>query len=412
MVRTHIFYTILVFLFLIASLFLNGLIIGPLSIRIYVSFLVFLFFIFRRGKFTTNQEMLLYVLFIGFYFLALIVNGELGEVDFAKRLLGSYLICFISFYILYKSMINQKDIKRIIFFLVCLGIINGIVSTLQFQGNSAAYLWASILTPSDLLEERIESYQRAESGLGIGVLGLFGTIVKNGYLSSSLAVLSLYMIVVAKNLFHRTTFVVISLFLLVSVFLTQQRLVTLLTLIVYLYFFYKFFKLRYFIALLILPTIVLFLWYFNNGIIESDNIGRLSNLEDEHRESIYARSLQFIVDNIFFGGQLRAASYLESAGLANSAHNFVLNAFIFSGVFGAMFVMILFARMMFKSFKSIFGKASHNNPSFFISTSLVVYLLNSLMHNSSLVSGDGFIWILFALLVKSQIVERYSLYGK
>ncbi len=356
--------------------------------------------------------MVLYVLFIGFYFLALIVNGELGEVDFAKRLLGSYLICFISFYILYKSMVNQKDIKRIIFFLVCLGIINGIVSTLQFKGNSSAYLWASILTPSDLLKERIESYQRSDSGLGIGVLGLFGTIVKNGYLSSSFAALSLYMVVVAKNFFHRTTFVVISLFLLVSVFFTQQRLVTLLTLIIYLFFFYKYFKLRYFISFLILPIIALVILYFDNGIIESDNIGRLSSLEDEHRESIYARSLQFIGDNVFFGGQLRAANYLESAGVANSAHNFVLNAFIYSGVFGAIFVMIVFVRMMIKSFKSILGKDSYKNPSFFIGTSLVVYLLNSLMHNSSLVSGDGFIWILFALLVKSQIVERYSLYGK
>jgi hypothetical protein len=402
------FYQILLFVFLFASLFLNGYKIGPLSIRIYVSLLVFLIFIFKSTKFHSIWENWLYAFFIFFYWLALIINGEISEVDFAKQLFGSYLICFISFYVFYKGVVSRKDVNLVIIFLVLFGVLNGIVSTLQFNGNSAAYLWATVLNPTELLEERTEIYQRAGSGLGVGVVGFFGGIVKNGYFSSAFALLSLYMIVVSKNFFYRTFFVIISFFLLFSVFLTQQRLITLLSLAMYLFFYYKFFNIRYGTLVFILPMVCFALWYFYTGMLESDSLGRLSNLEDENRKNLYAKSFQFVIENIFFGGELRAAKYLESNGLVGSAHNFVLNAFIHSGVFGAVFVVILFFRMIIKSVRVIFKKNSLQNTSFFISISLIVYLLNSLTHNSSLVSGDEFIWILFSLLVKSLSIDRFN----
>jgi O-antigen ligase len=142
-------------------------------------------------------------------------------------------------------------------------------------------------------------------------------------------------------------------------------------------------------------------------MLESDNLGRLSNFEDEKRGNIYTKSFQFVIENFFFGGQLRAANYLEANGLVGSAHNFILNAFIYSGVFGAVFVIILFGRMIRKSVNVILGKNTIQNSSFFVGISLIVYLLNSLAHNSSLVSGDEFIWLLFAMLVKSQSIERF-----
>lgn len=408
MVRASAFYLLLLFLFLIASLFLNAFIIGPFSIRIYVSLLVFLIFIFKSTTFSRKKEILLYVLFIFFYWLALNVNGEISEVDFVKRLLGSYLICFIAFYVLYKSIISQTDINKIVIFLVFIGVLNGVVSTLQFNGNSDAYLWATILTPTELLDERIEVYQRLGSGIGIGVTGLFGGIVKNGYLSAAFALLSLYMIVLSKNFFYKTTFVLISLFLFYSVFLTQQRLIIFLSLIMYLYFYYRYFNLRYVSLLFVFPMLGLSMLYFYNIMLESDSLGRMSNLEDEHRETLIAKSFQFVIDNFLFGGEIRAANYLESAGLVNSAHNVVLNAFIYSGVFGAVFVIILFGRMLRQSVNAILRKNALQNPSFFIGIALIVYLLNSLTHNSSLVSGDEFIWILFAMLVKSQSIERFN----
>lgn len=408
MVRASAFYLLLSFLFLIASLFLNAFIIGPFSIRIYVSLLVFLIFIFKSTTFNLKKEILLYVLFIFFYWLALNVNGEISEVDFVKRLLGSYLICFIAFYVLYKSIISQTDINKIVIFLVFIGVLNGVVSTLQFNGNSDAYLWATILTPTELLDQRIEVYQRLGSGIGIGVIGLFGGIVKNGYLSAAFALLSLYMIVLSKNFFYKTTFVLISLFLFYSVFLTQQRLITFLSLIIYLYFYYRYFNLRYVSLLFVFPMLGLSMLYFYNIMLESDSLGRMSNLEDEQRETLLAKSIQFVIDNFLFGGQIRAANYLESAGLVNSAHNIFLNAFIYSGVFGAVFVIILFGRMLRQSVNAILRKNALQNPSFFIGIALIVYLLNSLAHNSSLVSGDEFIWILFAMLVKSQSIERFN----
>lgn len=410
--RSSAFYLLLLFVFLVASLFLNAFIIGPFSIRIYVSVLVFLIFIFKSTKFNSNKEMLLYAFFIFFYWLALNMNGEISKVDFVKALMGSYFICFISFYVLYKSIINQKDINKIIIFLVFLGVLNAIVSTLQFNGNSEAYLFATVLTPTELLNERIEIYQRSESGLGIGVIGLFGGIVKNGYLSSAFALLSLYMIVLYKSFFYRITFVIISLFLLFSVFLTQQRFVTLLSLIMYLYFYYKYFNFRYISLVFIFPMVGLSMWYFYNLLLESDSLGRLSNLEDEGRENLYSKSFQFVIDNIFFGGQKRAANYLESAGLTKSSHNFFLNAFIYSGVFGAVFVINVYVRMIVKNVKAILEKNALQNPSFYISTAMIVYLLNSLTHNSSLVSGDENIWILFAMVVKSQAIERSNFNAK
>lgn len=393
---------IILYIFLISSILLNGLIIGTYSIRIYVSVIILIYLISNKAKFPLKKEVKWYILFIIFYWIALNVNGEIKEINFFKYLFGRYLICLIAIYATSSMIKEPKTLYNIIVLLVIIGVINGIVSIMQFSGNSQALIITSILHPTEYYQERFESYGEFDSGLGIGVVGLFGSIVKNGYLSSVFAVLSLYIYNYSKRIPIKILCLIASFFLLYTVFLTQQRFVSIATALFFLFYFYQ--NKKMFFTLLIISIASFILFVDSESLFNQENIGRLSNLYDETRIKLFNLSLQFISENLFFGGQMAFARFLESNGLiVLSAHNIIFNAFIYSGVFGAFFVILVYFKMLIQGVKIILSKLHYNSTSFFIAGSLAIYLLNSLTHNASLVSGDEIIWILYIMLLKSNI---------
>ena len=382
---------------------MGGLIIGPFSVRIYMSIVILLFLILFSYRYPIKNEIILYLLYIIFYWMALVFNNEISEIDFAKYFFGRYFICLIAFYATYSLIKNQKMLVNLLFFFIGIGIINGIISYSQFIGSSWSIIPAMLLNPTESAQERLEIYASIESGLGLGVVGLFGNIVRNGYFSAVFAILSLYLYEISGKRWQKISSFLIMIFLFYTVFLTQQRFVFVLTALFYLFYFYKNRRLFYIMILLLISTIVYFAFYNIN--INTEKLGRISNLTDTSRLNIYSLGLRFIFDNFFFGGQNEFGRLLTLNGFSvNSAHNFFLNAFIYSGVIGAIFVIALYFKMLIYSIQSLLKKNIRQNSaiSFFIAGALTVFLLNSLTHNLSLVTGEEFIWVLYALLIKSR----------
>ena len=163
---------------------------------------------------------------------------------------------------------------------------------------------------------------------------------------------------------------------------------------------YLFFK-KYKILTLPLVFILVGILYIIVDVLNFgfQDLGRLQNLEDNEREIIYSLSLDFIKENLMFGGQLKSGEYLLSNGASvSSSHNFILNAFVYSGVFGAVILVYLFIKLLINCIAYLIN---NNKPTLYIAIALIIYLLNSLTHNKSLVTGDEVIWILFGLLIVS-----------
>lgn len=385
--------------FLFSCFFLGGFIIGPVSIRIYLSIIMFIYLFINRYKFPLIKEVLLYFLFIIFYLIALLANGEYFEIDFPKYFLGRYFVCFVVIYAILRLINNVKSLNSVIKFICYIGLANALISILQFFGNSFAISVSTYFNPIHAEAGSLDYLDKFIDGdsEGVGAFGFFFSNVANGYFSVIPCLLILYLINIEKRIVYKYTYVLFSLILLFSLFVVQQRLVMVLTLGFYCYLFFK----KYKILTLPLVFILVGILYMIVDVLNFgfQDLGRLQNLEDNKREIIYSLSLDFIKENLMFGGQLKSGEYLLNNGASvSSSHNFILNAFVYSGVFGAIILVYLFIKLLINCIAYLIN---NNKPTLYIAIALIIYLLNSLTHNKSLVTGDEVIWILFGLLIVS-----------
>lgn len=387
---------ILLNFFLFASFFLGGLILGPFSIRIYAAIIILLYLIFAGYKFPFSREVNLYIIFILIYIYALFGNGEFYETDFLKIFLGRYFICFIAYFTILSLIKTRKSLYNTIFFICLLGLVNSIVSILQFLGNNFAIFLSNYFNPVLAAQGRIESLSRFSEGNieGIGAFGLFSSSVSNGYFTVIPCVLILFLIENARNFTIKFIYIILSFIFIISLFVVQQRLVMVLTLLFYVFYFIR--KFKKLAPLVLIFSIFIFYILSYNINIDSENLGRFQSFEDKQRESLFTISFNFVQDNFLFGGEKRLGNLLIASGMnVTSSHNFILNAFIYSGVFGALILIYLYLIMLFKALREIYN---NYYPQTFIAVTLLIFLLNSLTHNRSLVTGDETIWILYGLL--------------
>lgn len=397
--------SILLYQFLIASFLLNGFIIGPFSVRIYSSLVVFGYLIWNGYKYKFVKPIVLYALFIFFYFLALIFNGELGKVDFFRYFFGRYFVCFVAFFVVYSVTRSQRDVKSVLLLLVVVGFANSLVTLFQYLGNAIAISIPIMLNPT--AEDRFETvFEMLDAGVDSGTFGFFGNVVENGYKASLFAVIIPFYYVSSSRRINKVILFGCIAFFGLAVFLTQQRLVTILVGLFYLYLLYRY-SLVFFPLLALLFVAVLYIIIESYGV-DSTNLGRLSNLQDENRSQIFNHALIFIGQNLFVGGQIQFGNMLAQNGFnVFSSHNVFLNSFIYSGLFGAIVLIFLYFKLLFTSLRAVTNRGL--NSSTFIGAALGIQLLNSLTHNSSLVTGDETIWILYALLLRSnQFGNLYS----
>jgi hypothetical protein len=392
--------------FIPICLLMNGMIVGPFSIRIYATVFSLVYVVFRGGKVVLSAELLLYIGFILSSLLALYMNGEIVEANFSKYFLGRYLVCFVSVMVLSFFIKDSSNLIAVISILLGVGVLNGIVTSLQFIGHPAGGVIPLFLNPMELAQENLTGRLSDELMLGKGGVGLFSSTVKNGYLSAAIAALSPIVYERANKKWVKMGALSLFFFLYLVVFMTQQRFAFLLVSCFILFYGFKNKALLYrMLPILIIGGIYL---SFVKVSFDSENLGRISALSDDNRIEIYSFALNFIKEHLFFGGKLAFGEAMDAAGFGVlSAHNFFLNAFIYGGLLGGLIITVLYFKMLLRIAKVLFKREFSNrlNPSFFIAAALGIYLMNSLTHNASLVTGSEFIWVLYILLVKSVSIE-------
>lgn len=120
-----------------------------------------------------------------------------------------------------------------------------------------------------------------------------------------------------------------------------------------------------------------------------------------NRDVLFHKSFEFISENLLFGGFYK----LLDSGV--TAHNLILNALIYGGIFGALFIFSLLYQQ-FKEIVKIYtrGISIDNYQNLVIGSVFIAYTLNSFIHNLSIVTGDALIWVIwgaFFINNKSQI---------
>ena len=122
------------FSFIIATLLLGSIMIGPLSIRVYMTCIMIFVLLFDNLKKTINCNYIkIDSSFIKFYVAFLIVmglsqlfNGDFIEYEYVKKLLAYHLVSIVLFLAIQRYINTYRDLQNIILLVSTILLINNI----------------------------------------------------------------------------------------------------------------------------------------------------------------------------------------------------------------------------------------------------------------------------------------------
>ena len=385
--------------------------VGPFSIRVYMTVIMMLFLIIKgmtsrgsyQNKYTLSKKLLIvYLFFILFAALALWANGEYSEFDFNKWILANYLNCFVTYFAIDYFISSRKELRAMWIFLILFGSVNAIITILQFMGNpigkgiAMAFTTVSAVQADMLDEHGVNANLLLGDGLPIG---LFGYVFTNGTMLSVLGIL-----LMGKNIFNKKlinlAWVGLLLINVYASFATQERVAffLLVLLIIYLVFSGSFSrKIKVTSACIILIAVI----YILPQLLLSDSLGRLTSVsfEEDSRGDIWSYAFEFLKDNLMFGGPIAYSKKTEIA-----PHNYFLFVFIYYGLIAGIIVSYMYIMMTWKSIRALLGKKQLVTRA--LAAACCIYSAICLFHNASIATGDTIIFVLYALMQKSILIDK------
>lgn len=394
----------LLYIFFIISIILFGSVfIGPLSIRVYATVVMMAYLIinYRRSKQKLpNSFIYFYLAFIILMGIAMGANGEFNEFGYVKTVLSYHLVSIVAYYATGYFNTTRKRINITISVLGIIMLATSIVTILQYFNHPAGWVIGNMFGKLDIShEERIENIEDILLGSSLAY-GIMQHSFTNAMNISVLGVLSFCNIIRPQKLVFKILNIAICMIGLTACFMTQQRSAFYMMVVAYIICMFGCFRKQFVLAAIILVPIMYYCVDLNS-LFNEDNIGRLA-LEntklDNTREKLWSNASDFISDNILWGGPVAYESLND--GLAS--HNFFFNAFIYGGLLGGVVVIILFFKilaMLIIKFINMLRFRNLRQPRFFCVVALIIYLIQGLFHNESLVTGSAVLMLLLALVL-------------
>lgn len=376
---------ILVGLVFIATEFLGGIFVGGITVR-NVAIIILIIYICSKPRslqhhFINLNILVLYYAFVSFLGL---FNG-FYERDGVVLLLARFLPTIVIAFFLLFFIKTKKELQCTVYVIIIILILDAFATLLQGINHPLGWSIASFFQSQESFEETqnlIDSYN-AETTIGFSIAsGFCGSVVINGYVLGAfglLLFLPLYWNFNKKMLLSS----VICFFLFsTALFYNQQRMafyvfhIAVATITVV----YMYIKKNYILLSLIVVVSVLFLIVFDVNNFFNDDLGRLSNFNDEIRQR--GRTIYW---NDFFPNNFLLGNRTKFLGLYGSTPHFLpIETLLYGGIVGLIifsFFVFSFARNFVRS---IFMK---NSECFLMGTPIAALLLISLRHSSGFHTG-------------------------
>lgn len=328
---------------------------------------------------------------------SLLANGEFEEYQFIKKFLAFNFVSIIAFFAIDSFVSSFEKMRQFIVCLLLLIVFDDIVTILQYLGNPVGWALGYVFSDIDKFAETAEN---KSSLLGISLTpGILGHVVNNAFYISMVTPLC-FALIGKKTKWFKWVFIG-GVFILsaVAVYMTQQRAafyVLLLSLFILAYMYFK----RHPLLILSILVICLIIPAFSMDVSMDIDYGRLTQTTDTSRERLIEEASTFIGKHPLFGGPV---SFLKITGLP--AHNIILDSYINAGFLGFIVMMILYVKTSFKSIKRIvvgFNVRKDNFVILFTAYALLGCMFYSLTHNTSFLSGEVMVFILLALMLKTE----------
>ena len=392
--RINIF-NVIYWLFILSLVFGSSIYIGPVTPRQFFAVVMGIFCVFNLKslkRFIVDKVIFAYIIFLVVEGVSFIYENRIEF--FLRDLISKHcvaIVAYLSTVLLYKKV---QNLNALFGPLIIAALINGIICILQYIGNPSALALGAIFTDLEN-ESTFSNFKKMAEGTGDYVFGLLGNPVNNGLfmMFSFFAPIAF----ITKDTLKIKVGVLagILLFIYVCIFIIQQRSCLLIVTVLAIYFLWKRFHLKKIFLFLLGILPVFFLFAYN---IDVDNI--IANTRYEHRDItdepryyLYMKAISYISSHFLLGG---IGKFLNEVG--NLPHNIILNAFVYTGILGAVPILYIYFKQIYTSFVSINKNVKKNNQLVSAALALMAISLNSLLHNNSIISGEIYIWIFWGVL--------------
>ena len=386
------YFRITYILFLVSSLVLGSIYIGPVSCRQLLTIIMLVFCFRESKKILIDKSFKYFLMFSLFFGLTSLYHGYFSE--FAKYFVAYYFVALVGFWatvIIYKKGYIMDCFHTI----VALGVFDALLTILQSFGNPLAMAVGMIFAPEEA-EKMANSVVEGEF-VSTAIMGIFGAVY-NGYYLLVSSVIALFYVFKYKVTIRFIPFIICF----IGSFLCQQRSPFFLSCIFLVFFVFKLFKrLRFSYKIVLLCVIFLCISYVLPLFVEfsAQNDMRYSSigLESTGREEIYQFAQTYIRQNL-----LSANIFDFRKIYGYSPHNLIYNMLIYGGVLGFICILISIILQLKKTILSVLKPLKNDNALlFFASGAFLAFTANSLTHNSSIVTGDFLIWVLWGCVYAS-----------
>lgn len=397
------------YFFLISVFFFGSLTIGPLSVRVIMCIITLCLLFVHHKKLLnvgnlSNNLILLYCCFLVCMSIAMYFNGEFDEYGVIKVLLAFHLVCIVSYYAIRYYVNSNNTINIVSIILITAIILNSVVTILQYIGNPLG--WGINLAITDARNEMVVrfsgSVSEGQTLLGIAKTpGLLDSAVANGMFISSLGVIPFIYLSKIKDVKSKISKTIcwcsIGLSS-VACFMCQERAALLMFVAALLYLLWNQIKNK---LIIVIAFTIGIIYFALTPTYDISGLGRFTDFSvgDDLRSNIWNTATTFISDNLMWGGPLH---FLKIAG--HFPHNFFFNALIYGGLIGGLFIIVLFIIIVIKVIKSI--RRGNSSEEIVYATALLVYLMQGMFHNASLVTGSVTIFVLLGLMEASKEISE------
>ena len=374
-------------------------IVGGYSLRLVLSTILIIYslniYLFTKRHYIIDRIIKCFFIYLFFYILANIINGELlSNSEHFHILMNHYasLSVILFFPIIFHSEINVK--AAVLSFLLML-FTTLFFSYLQFEKNEIGWLVGQFIMNDNISASAERIVESNDSFIGTSVIvGIFNSAVTNGYFISSflplVMVIPLFITKYKSLLFDSLVFGVA----IVVSFYLQQRACMLLVLLFIFYYYY-----RYFIKKpgqgFILFFIMLFLGLlYLPDFIYSIDAGRFTEAGDT-RSGLLAHFYDWLgSDSIIFGG---IGPYRLKYD--DPQHNTLLSAWVLGGIFCFIVMTILVASVLIKLYKY-----SNNNDLILKASALcgIFFILNSMLHSAGIQNKATMFWMIYMIFLSRE----------
>lgn len=388
-------FKILYILFLIAAIFYPNLHL-PLGVtpRNIMTVVMLVVCIVEDKKLFFDKWFGIFIIFVFGYVMSANMTGYVTTV--LRYLIGFYLVGYVGYWSTIILCKKYNGSELIINTFIILGLLDVVVTIGQYYNISLLTNIPQYLNIG-VGDEFLEVMEEGEEALGMNLPGLMAHPVYNGYFIGVVGILSLYYL---KDGISFIKLVPWGLSV-ISSYMVQQRGPFYILLIISFYVIFKTIgrkggKYKVFLQLLLIvvvPIIISLLASFLLG--GSSRFSR--GMDSTGRENIYRNTLSFIENNFIWGG------YTKLRREGNGApHNLFLNAWVYGGFLGFLAIVWLTLKQFIMIIRLVLKSSVMLNYAFIIcGMAFIGFTLNSLLHNSGIITGDIIIWTLWGICVSN-----------